>query len=554
MPPKRQTISVNLHWPGNGDKLSAVGKPVVVIGILGTTLDRGQGRSRWKRWRPTVDLVRHADLAPARMELLHTEPHAALAKTVGEDIGLLAPDTEVCPQQVTFDDPWDFEEVYGRLHDFARSYPFDPAREDYLVHMTTGTHVAQICLFLLTEARYLPARLLQTSPANKGDPLPGTYRIIDLDLSRYERLASRFLSEQDEGVSLLKAGIETKNEVFNALIGRIEHVVLRSRAPVLLTGPTGAGKTALARRIFELKQQRRQVDGRFVELNCATIRGDQAMSMLFGHTKGAFTGAAKARKGLLKEADGGIVFLDEIGELGGDEQAMLLRALEDKRFVPLGSDREVASDFQLIAGTNRDLHRSVQDGSFREDLLARIDLWTFELPGLAARPEDIAPNLDYELERYSAQQGTRVTFNKDARARFEQFARSTEATWRRNFRDFSAAVERMATLAPGARITDALVAEEQARLLRTWTDAAEPDLDAAVVDEVLGEGAAADLDRFDLVQLAEVVRVCRQARSLSEAGRLLFAASRRERKSVNDADRLRKYLARFELSWASIVS
>src|SRR5205814_2666405 len=106
------------------------------------------------------------------------------------------------------------------------------------------------------------------------------------------------------------------------------------------------------------------------------------MSALFGHTKGAFTGALKDRPGLLRTADRGVLFLDEIGEMGADEQAMLLRALEEKRFLPLGSDREVASDFQLIAGTNRDLKEAVAAGRFRDDLLARVDLWTFRLPAL----------------------------------------------------------------------------------------------------------------------------------------------------------------------------
>jgi transcriptional regulatory protein RtcR len=166
-------------------------------------------------------------------------------------------------------------------------------------------------------------------------------------------------------------------------------------------GPTGAGKSLLARRIYELKKARRTIEGAFVDVNCATIRGDAAMSALFGHVKGAFTGAQKDRAGLLRAADKGVLFLDEVGELGLDEQAMLLRALEEKTFLPLGSDEEAHSNFQLIAGTNRDLFAAVGQGKFREDLLARINLWTFSLPGLKDRAQDIEPNLDFELDRFA---------------------------------------------------------------------------------------------------------------------------------------------------------
>lgn len=123
------------------------------------------------------------------------------------------------------------------------------------------------------------------------------------------------------------------------MIEQIEKVAIKSRAPILLNGPTGAGKSFLARRIFELKQARHQFSGAFVEVNCATLRGDTAMSTLFGHVKGAFTGARESREGLLRSANGGMLFLDEIGELGADEQAMLLKAIEEKTFYPFGSDR-----------------------------------------------------------------------------------------------------------------------------------------------------------------------------------------------------------------------
>lgn len=524
----------------------------VVIGLLGPTLDRGTGAARWEYWRPTVSLCQHEDLLVDRLELLHQNKFDALAEQVGEDIGSVSPETSVCRHEIEFDDAWDFDAVYGALFDFARSYPFDPDREEYLLHITTGTHVAQICLFLLTESRHIPAKLIQTSPPRKQRGRdgrgPGQFSIIDLDLSKYDRIAQRFAQESLEGLSFLKAGIETRDTSYNRLIEQIEHVAIHSTHPVLLTGPTGAGKSQLAKRIFELKRQRRQVTGRFVEVNCATLRGDGAMSTLFGHRKGAFTGAAADRKGLLREADGGLLFLDEVGELGTDEQAMLLRAVEEQRFMPLGADAEVSSSFQLICGTNRDLPASVAEGRFREDLLARINLWAYRLPGLAERRADIEPNLDYELQRVAKQTGRQARFNKEARTRFMDFALAPEATWSANFRDLGAAVTRMATLAPAGRIAREQVDEEIARLRSTW-QGSETDTAATRVREVLGD---TPIDLFDQAQLARVIDVCRSSQSLSDAGRKLFAVSRSQRKSKNDADRLRKYLARFDLDWSAV--
>jgi transcriptional regulatory protein RtcR len=525
----------------------------VVIGFLGTSLDVGKNSARWERWRPTVALCQHEDFQVDRLELIHDNHGIALAERIGHDIAQVSPETTVRRTLMNLKDPWDFEEVYGALHDFALAYPFDPEAEDYFVNITTGTHVAQICWFLLIEAHYIPAAILQLTPPKgwtTGDP--GKWSAIDIDLQRYDRIAKRFAAQRQEDTSFLKSGIATRNAGFNRMIDRIEKVAIRSTAPLLLTGPTGAGKSQLARRIYDLKKARRQVTGPFVEVNCATLRGDGAMSTLFGHVRGAFTGAMADRPGLLRSADRGILFLDEIGELGPDEQATILRAVEEKRFLPVGSDREVASDFQLIAGTNRDLAADVAAGRFREDLLARLDLWIFALPGLRERPEDIEPNVEFELRRHAEREGRHVTFNREARALYLDFATSPAAPWSANFRDLGASITRMATLAPGGRIDEATVSEEIERLRRAW-GAKGGNRDDALLEALLGRERFEAIDRFDRVQLAEVVRVCRASTSLSAAGRVLFAASRRLKANPNDADRLRKYLGRFDLTFADLA-
>ena len=215
----------------------------------------------------------------------------------------------------------------------------------------------------------------------------------------------------------------------------------------------------------------------------------------------------------------------------------------------MGADQEVNSEFQLICGTNRDLQQAVGQGRFREDLLARIDLWTFRLPGLCNRQEDIEPNLLYELDRYAQKTGARVTFNKEAWERFLQFSQSNQACWTGNFRDLISAVTRMATLALGGRITRTEVSEEIERLKQSWRHPKEkPGMLALFMDpERLSQ-----LDRFERVQLEDVVSVCRQSRTLSEAGRTLFAVSRNRKSNTNDADRLRKYLGRYHIRWRDI--
>ena len=534
----------------------------VAISILGTVLDkRGKGENRWAKWRPTISMCQHEDLLIDRMELLIQDKYQNLADQVTEDIKRISPETEVRQHYVDFSDPWDFEAVYATLFDFAQNYSFKPDKEDYLIHITTGTHVAQICLYLLTETHYFPGQLVQTSPLQKKKRISsatsqGRYQIIDLDLSKYDQIASRFSQEHNEGTVYLKQGIETKNKAFNQMIEQLEKVSIRSKAPILLTGPTGAGKTQLAKRVYQLKKQWEQFQGHLVVVNCATLKGDNAMSALFGHYKGAFTGAINARPGLLKEADGGILFLDEIGELGADEQAMLLRAVEEKTFLPMGSDKESSSDFQLIAGTNKDLLKMINEGTFREDLFARINLWTYQLPSLKERIEDFEANLNYELSCYAKQAGHLVSFNKTARIAYLDFAHSTEALWTANFRDLNSSVIRMATLSNSGRISMQIVTEEIQRLRANWrvrNDADKQSLSAtAILNNFLDDSTIAEMDYYEQIKLAGVIKICQQSSSMAEAGRKLFNISRILKSSNNDSHRIKQILSRYDLDFKAI--
>jgi transcriptional regulatory protein RtcR len=395
-------------------------------------------------------------------------------------------------------------------------------------------------------------KLIQSSPSKSGPH--GKFQIINLDLSRYDQIASRFHREAQQAISHLKSGIETRNDRYNQLISEIENVAIRSTSPILLSGPTGVGKSHLAKKIFELKQQLAQLKGKLVEVNCATLRGDNAMSALFGHIKGAYTGAINDRAGLLVEANQGLLFLDEIGELGLDEQAMLLRAIEDKIFTPFGSDREVSSDFQLIAGTNRNLYERVGQGMFREDLLVRINLWSYQLPSLKDRYEDIEPNVEFELQRFAQNMNQKVSFNSIAKSKYLAFSLSSYAEWKADFRDLNSSITRMATLATSGRITESSVDNEIERLQLDWNSSGKTKNDNGdeLLKNTLGEDAYENLDLFQQTQLVEVIRICQTSRSMADAGRKLFNKSRLQKSASNDSQRLRVYLKKYGLEFKGL--
>lgn len=553
-------------------------KTKVVFSILGQSRDAAEKNSDGQERRPSVALAMQKDFVVGRIELFHQPGDDALLDAVADDLKAVAPKTAVRPNLITIKDRFDFQEVFKVLYEFFTHYPFDVEREEYYVSLGTGTHVNLICLFLLVKSRYIPGRLLQIKPPNpkKPDDKAGSCKVIDLDLAQYDMLMALTTKDRQTATSFLKSGIATRNAAFNELIDEIERVVtsrssqaLRLRSireksesrhlkggppPVLLVGATGVGKSQLARRIYELRVERQLLTGKFIEVNCATLRGSHSMSALFGHLKGSFTGAMEARAGYLRAADGGMLFLDEISELGFDEQAMLLRAIEEKRFQPVGSDTDVVSNFQLIAGTNRDLEAEVRNERFREDLLARINVWTFRLPTLTERREDIEPNVEYELRKFAEQNNRKIGFNKDAGKLFLDFAQSPDALWKANFRDLNAAIIRMATLSSGGRITVEVVRKEIDRLGKQWKRSLRSAAGKSIelLEQYFDEDQMERIDHFDRTQLAEVIRVCRDSRTLTEAGKRLFQYSRTQKNSVNDASRLRKYLDRFGLNWKII--
>lgn len=430
-------------------------------------LDMYTGEDRKDRWRPLLELLRIHDFKVDRLYFFISHLYRHIVPTLVKDMNNVCPETEIVPVITNLNGVLTYEDIapaYKVFSAYFEQYRFDLSNERYFFHLGPGNLFQHaLMLIMLFHFKRLPFQMLRLAP-NPEKPGDIIMEIYEGDIRKW--IASIADSEKRNvaAQTFLKSCIETRNPVFNKLIEEMEHVATHSTAPVLLSGPTGSGKSHLARKIYELRYNKGLVPGSFVEVNCATLQGESVLSNLFGHVRGSFTGATAVRQGLLKTAHEGILFLDEIAEIPLQIQVILLKAIEEKKFYPFGSDTPVHSDFQLICGTNRDLAEEVRQGRFRLDLLSRINMWHFRLPPLRERLEDIEPNINYELDRHTRLKGFKADFLPEARERYLNFAMSPEAIWPGNFRDLSSSIERMQSYALGGIINEELVEEEIVRL------------------------------------------------------------------------------------------
>ncbi|OFW23193.1 MAG: hypothetical protein A3H97_12050 [Acidobacteria bacterium RIFCSPLOWO2_02_FULL_65_29] len=257
------------------------------------------------------------------------------------------------------------------------------------------------------------------------------------------RTEYRYLrSERDEQFD--HYGIIGRSRVMEELIRRAERVAA-TKSTVLITGETGTGKELVARAIHNRSAQR---DMPLIKVNCAAIPESLLESELFGHVRGAFTGAMATKKGKFALADGGTIFLDEIGTMSPALQSKLLRVLQEREFEPLGAERTERVDVRVIAASNRDLRQMVAEGKFQEDLFYRLNVIPIELPPLRERREDIPALVDHFVRKHAQRTGRRIDRVDDGvRAALQQY------DWPGNVRELENTIERAVVLAEGPVIT-----------------------------------------------------------------------------------------------------
>lgn len=212
--------------------------------------------------------------------------------------------------------------------------------------------------------------------------------------------ANRHFEDQRIKEQMKDLGLIGESSQMMSVFQWVIRVSALSDFPVLITGETGTGKELIANAIHSLDAKRRK--GPFIAANCSAISAGLAESELFGHRRGAFTGADSERKGLFRSAEGGVLFLDEISELSESLQAKLLRVLQEERVLGVGFDREVPIDVRVIAATNKNLEEMVRQGRFREDLYHRLDVLSVDIPPLRERYEDLRPLVEHFLRKYSS--------------------------------------------------------------------------------------------------------------------------------------------------------
>jgi two-component system response regulator PilR (NtrC family) len=342
--------------------------------------------------------------------------------------------------------------VHAARDQLGSADPYDVVITDLVMPDGTGMEVLDAVRARSSDTQILMVTAFATTEQAVEAMRKGAYDYVQKPFRNHELLAT--LEK-----ALEKRAIVAENQTLRAevkarwtegqLIGkspamdRLRDLIKRvanATTSVLITGESGTGKEMVAR---ALHFQSPRAEEPFIVLNCGALPENLIESELFGHTKGAFTGATAAKEGLFRAANRGTLFLDEVGELPPGLQVKLLRVLQDRKVRPVGGSAEIDVDVRVVAATNRDVESEVEAGTFREDLFYRLNVIRIEAPPLRERPEDIPVLAGYFLQKHAALQERRLEFSPEA---MRWLARQSYAG---NVRELENMVERGVTLAPG---------------------------------------------------------------------------------------------------------
>jgi DNA-binding NtrC family response regulator len=335
-----------------------------------------------------------------------------------------------------------------------------------------------------------PFRLLELKNA-----IQRTQRYLDLqqELSSIKR-SYHVLSEElkeEIGHALI---VESKS--MKKLLGDMNKVAASNNTTVLINGESGTGKELVARGIHSLSKRSEEL---FYPVNCSAMPDTLVESIVFGHVKGAFTGADKEQKGIFEIANKGTVFLDEIGDMPMAMQSKFLRVLEERKFSRVGSHQRREFDVRILAATNQDLQKLIEQGKFREDLFHRINSFQLEIPALRARPEDINPLLEF-FTKYFSQKMKKDIKHIDSRV----YRKMHQYDFPGNVRELKNLVERAVILTPG-RVLKAELFE-----LGVAVSSDVQDFNLEIQEKRLIKAALEKTD-FNKVQAAKLLNLSRQA-------------------------------------------
>lgn len=374
--------------------------------------------------------------------LFDTPTTRNISRNTKDAINALCPGCEVHILDMNLSDPTNYRDIFGGLNKHTHSIQEEYGSAHFFISVASGTPQMHACWVLLVASGEIPSKILHVRPPRfVTKDLPP---VSEIDLSSDEFPSVRFKSgnfhidehEVDVDSARAQLGIVGDHPTMLKVL-EMGAMLANSQVPILITGETGTGKELFARYVHVLSGRPRDT---FVAVNCAAIPEDLVESILFGHKKGAFTGATSDQTGKFDAANKGTLFLDELGELPSPAQAKLLRVLQDRMVEPIGQTKGHVVDVRIVAATNRDLHKQIRGGSFREDLYYRLNVGEIKLPSLQERRSDIPKLALHILDRLNS------SLKRPRRLTAGALSRLQAHSWEGNIRDLENVIERSVRL------------------------------------------------------------------------------------------------------------